>query len=93
MAKKATVFLTRDQIDEVIAGLTAGDLIEAMGDGDTIKGTRMIGIAFDSAAARLGISNGTQGTHMVSVSDFKYLADKLGGAVNTDSPLSEGQEP
>lgn len=90
--KKVPAFLTREQIDQVIAGLSAGDLIEAMGDGDSIKGTKMIGIAFDSAAARLGISNGVAGTHLVSVSDFKYMADKLGAAVNIDSPLSEGQQ-
>lgn len=91
-AKAAPAFLTRQQIDQVIGGLSAGDLIEAMGDSDTIKGTRMIGIAFDSAAARLGISNGVSGTHLVSVSDFKYMAEKLRDAVNIDSPLSEGQE-
>ena len=91
-AKAAPVFLTREQIDQVIGGLSAGDLIEAMGDSDTIRGTRMIGVAFDSAAARLGISNGVSGVNLVHVSDFKYMAEKLSGAVNIDSPLSEGQE-
>lgn len=86
-------WFTREQIDEVVAGLSAGDLIEAMGDSDTIKGTRMIGIAFDAAAARLGMTNGVSGVQRVRVSDFKYLAEKLGGAVNMDGPLSEGQEP
>lgn len=90
-AKAAPMFLTREQIDQVIGGLSAGDLIEAMGDSDTIRGTRMIGVAFDSAAARLGISNGVSGVNLVHVSDFKYMAEKLSSAVNIDSPLSEGQ--
>lgn len=90
--KKPQVWFTREQIDEVIAGLSAGDLIEAMGDSDTIKGTRMIGIAFDSAAERLGMSNGVSGVQMVHVADFKYMADGLSKAVNVEGPLSEGQE-
>lgn len=93
MSKAVKVsFLTREQIDQVIAGLSAGDLIAAMGDSDTIKGTRMIGIAFDSAAERLGMSNGVSGVNMVHVSDFKYMAESLSKAVNIDSPLSEGQK-
>lgn len=90
--KKPQVWLTREEIDQVVAGLSAGDLIEAMGDSDTIKGTRMIGIAFDAAAARLGMTNGVSGVQRVKVSDFKYMAEQLGAAVNLDGPLSERQQ-
>lgn len=90
--KQKPRFLTREQIDEVIAGLSAGDVIEAMGDDEVkVRGTKMIGLAFDSAAERMGVSNGVRGTHMISAADFEYLAKKLGGAINVDAPLSEGQ--
>ena len=80
-------WLTKEQIDEVIANLSAADLIEGTGNGR--KDAAVAGAAFDSAAARMGISNGTPATQHVRASDFAYLADALGEAVNVDSPLSE----
>lgn len=92
--KAAPAFLTREEIDQVIAGMSASDLIEAMGEDETrVKGTKMMGAAFDSAAARLGLSNGSPATQHVKLQDFKYLAETLGKAVNIESPLSEGQQP
>ena len=80
-------WLTREQIDEVIAGLSAADLIEGTSNGR--KDAAVAGAAFDSAAARLGISNGTPATQHVRAADFQYLASQLGEAINVDSPLSE----
>lgn len=87
-----TEWLTREQIDQVIDSMSAADLINALGDGTEIQGPKMAGAAFDSAAARLGISNGTPASAQVRMADFKYLAESITKAVNTDSPLSEGQE-
>lgn len=85
-------WLTREQIDQVIDGMSAGDLITAMGDGEKLQGPAMAGAAFDSAAARLGISNGTPATDHVRMADFAYMAGEITKAVNVDSPLSGGQE-
>lgn len=94
---KAANWLTREQIDAVIAGMSAADLIDAMGDEERIKGTRMMGAAFDSAAARLGLpedkDNGSSASHHIALADFQYMAQALGRAVNIESPLSERQEP
>lgn len=81
-------WLTREQIDQVIEGLSAADLIEATGDGR--KDAAVAGAAFDSAAARMGVSNGTPATQHVKASDFSYMATQLGEAINVDGPLSEG---
>lgn len=85
-------WLTREQIDQVISGMAAADLLEAMGDGESIKGPKMAADAFNAAAARLGMSNGTPATQHVRMSDLKYMAEAITQAVNIDSPLSEGQE-
>lgn len=87
-----TEWLTREQIDQVIEGMSASDLITAMGDGEGIKGPLMAGQAFDSAAARLGVSNGTPATQHVRMADFAYMANAITKAVDVDNPLSEGQE-
>lgn len=89
-APEAADWFTREQIDEIIAGISAADLLEAIGDGTGLKGAKMLGIAFDSAAERSGYSNGTSATAHVRASDFKYLADTLGKVVSVDSPLPEG---
>jgi hypothetical protein len=85
-------WLTREQIDQVIEGMSASDLITAMGDGEKLKGPQMAGAAFDSAAARLGLSNGTPATQHVRMADFAYMAGEITKAVNIESPLSPGQE-
>lgn len=83
-------WLTREQIDQVIEQMSAGDLIKSMESGS--EGVGMPIRAFDSAAARLGISNGKPASDSVRMQDFKYLADAIGEAVNIDSPLSERQQ-
>jgi len=80
-------WMTREQIDEVIAGLSAADLIEGTSNGR--KDAAVAGAAFDSAAARMGVSNGTPATQHVRAADFSYLANQLGEAINVDAHLSE----
>jgi hypothetical protein len=80
-------WLTREQIDQVVETISAGDLIEASDK----QGAKLIGAAFDSAAARLKIgSNGTAASMHVKASDMQYMAEGVGGVINVDSPLSEG---
>ena len=84
-------WLTREQIDQVIRGMSAADLIKALethGDGSVA----MPVAAFDLAAERMGLSNGSPASAHVSMADFKYLGNEIGKAVNVESPLSEGQE-
>lgn len=81
-------WLTREKIEEVLANLSAADLIEATGDG-TAQGAKIAGTAFDSAAARMGVSNGTPATQHIRAADFAYLANRIGEVVNIDSPLSD----
>lgn len=80
-------WLSRAQIDEVIAGLSAADLIEGTSNGR--KDAAVAGAAFDSAAARLSLSNGTPATQHVRAADFSYLAERIGEAINVDSPKSD----
>ena len=79
-------WLTREQIDEVVSNLSAADLIEGTSNGR--KDAQVAGAAFDSAAKRMELSNGTPATQHVRAADFAYLAEKIGEAVNIDSPLS-----
>ena len=90
MAKTETKWLTREQIDEVIAGMSARDLIDASA-GDISNGERA-GMAFDSAAKRLGLSNGTPATASVKASDFLYLGQMMNEVMGNDSPKSQGGE-
>lgn len=83
-------WLTREQIDTALDQLSADDLIEAT-DAGAGKGARIAGLAFHQAAVRvLGpVPDGvTRWTERVSANDFRYLADRISGAVNVDSPLS-----
>jgi hypothetical protein len=79
-------WLTREQIDEVVANLSAADLIEGTSGGK--KDAQVAGSAFNSAAARMEYSNGSPATEHVRASDFAYLAERIGEAINIDSPLS-----
>jgi len=85
------LWLSRKQIDDVIAAMSAGDLIAALAiyPGDSVQ---MPIAAFDKAAERAGLSNGTPASDHVRMSDLKYLGNVLREAVNVESPLSEGQE-
>jgi len=81
-------WLTREQIDQVIEHLAAADLIDASGEGKT--SAQVAAAAFDSAAKRMKLSNGTRATEHLKLADLSYMADALGEAVNIDGPLSEG---
>ena len=85
---RSSDWLTREQIDAIIDGMSAADLLEAIGDGTTVKGAKMLGTAFDAAASRAGFSNGTSATEHVRIRDFKYLADELGKVVSVENPTS-----
>lgn len=90
--KTETEWLTKEQIDAVIESMSASDLIDAMGDGvKTQSSAKMAGIAFDAAAARMGLSNGTPATQHVRMVDFPYMAGKIGASVNIENPTSEEQ--
>ena len=91
-AKKAQAqWLTREDVDSVIDAMSAADLIDALGDRDTANpGPKMAGDAFDAAAARIGMSNGTPAMANVRMRDFQYLANRISEAMSTAGPLSEG---
>ena len=80
-------WLTREQIDEVVSNLSAADLIEGTSNGK--KDAEVAGTAFDSAANRMELSNGTPATQHVRAADFAYLAERIGEAINVDSPKSD----
>ena len=84
-----TDWLTREQIDGVIQQLSADDLIESgVGDPGT-SGTKAVRNAFNLAAERAGIPEAAK---RIRIQDFRYWSEAMGGAVNIDSPLSEGTE-
>jgi hypothetical protein len=81
-------WLTREQIDRVIEGLSADDLIESGMAGETDQ-TKAIGAAaraFNAAAARLGISNGTTATAVMRATDLRYFAEALKAYMDIDAP-------
>lgn len=80
-------WLTREQIDSVLAELSADDLIEAT-DAGAGKGARIAGLAFNSAAQRVLGQADASYTTRVRAADFRYLSEALSEAVNIDSPLS-----
>lgn len=86
------VWLTREQIDAIVAELSADDLIESgltdAGDdkGKVIKAART---AFNLAAESMGYSNGTPASKHVRLADLQYWTDAISGAVNVDSPKAE----
>ena len=92
-APKADVpeWLTRAQIDSVIESMSASDLIDAMGDGLKQSSAKMAGTAFNAAAARIGLSNGTPATDHIRMSDFPYMAGAIGEVVNIENPTSAEQ--
>lgn len=82
-------WLTREQIEQILEGMSADDLIEALDQpSDTKKATD----AFNAAAKRLGFVNGSRATEHLRVTDFRYLASRMGEVINLESPLSEGTE-
>lgn len=82
-------WLDRATIDKVVEGMSTADLIEA--SGETIS-AKQAGVAFNAAAKRQGISNGTPATQSVRARDFLYLAEKMGEIMGPDSPKSDDTE-
>lgn len=83
--------LTREQIEFVLEHMTGADVIDHVGDGTA--GTKIAGLAFDSAAARLGVSNGTRAMELVALGDLNFLVAKLQEVMSLDSPKSDQAEP
>jgi hypothetical protein len=83
-------WLTRSQIDEVIGSLSADDLIESGFGGDKINVLQAAAAAFNRAAERAGLSNGTPATQHVRPADLRYLNEAIGEALAMDSPLPVG---
>jgi hypothetical protein len=94
MAKGTTSveWLTREQIDSVIEQISAGDLIEAMGDSANPPGHKVAAAVFNAVGERAGLANGVAASHRVRLADFQYLAQQIGEAVNISSPKSEDGE-
>lgn len=90
MSKAEVKWLSREDIDAIIADMSAADLLEASG-GD-LSGPQVAGVAFDAAAKRLGKTNGTSATSHVRPADLRHLVKAVGEAASEDSPLSSGQE-
>lgn len=84
-------WLTREQIDAVLAELSADDLITAA-DAAGVGSSGRAAISFNAAADRVlgSAGEGQKWTQRIRATDFKYFADQISEAVNLDSPLSEG---
>ncbi len=87
-------WLSRADIDRVVANLSADDLIESglAGTTDSTESVRAGGRAFNMAAERLGLSNGSPATQHMHAADLGYFANALKGAMDIDSPKSEPSE-
>ncbi len=91
-ATPAGTRLSRPEIDSVIESMSAADLVDAMAKYPTeAESLQMAILAFDTAAERAGLSNGTPASQHVRMADLKYLGEQIKEAINVDSPLSEGQ--
>jgi len=77
--QRNAAWLTREEIDRVIANLSAEDMIESGLTGTDDKGEAVkAGMrAFNASAERLGLSNGTPAMQHVHASDLKYFANNL----------------
>jgi len=91
-AVKEPEWLTREQIDSIVAAISADDLIESgladAGDdrGAAVKSARN---AFNFAAETLGLSNGTPASKHVRPGDLTYWTNAISEAVNVDGPKVE----
>ena len=87
-------WLTREDIDRVVANLSADDLIESglAGMEDRAESVKAGAGAFNRAAERLGLSNGTPATQHMRASDLGYFANALKSSMDIDGPKSEDTE-
>jgi len=80
-------FLSREEIDGILAGMTARDLFSAMPAQGEASGAETAGKTFESAAERQGFGVGAQ--DRVRISDAAYLSEELGGVLSADSPKAD----
>lgn len=85
-------WLTREQIADVVDKMSASDLIGASTEDGKLSNAQRAGLAFDSAAARLGVSNGTPATDHIKASDFLYLAEVIGEVMGPGSPKADATQ-
>ena len=94
MATKKTGpnFLTREEVDAILQGMTARDIFAAMPEaGDKVNGSQIASEAFESAAERQG--HGPGALDRVRPADGLYLASELGEVLSVDSPKADGTDP
>lgn len=83
-------FLTRAEIDQIIAGMTSRDLFNAMPQGEVVAGAEIASRVFEKAAERQGF--GMEALDRVHMSDAVYLAGLLGEVFTQDSPKGDDGE-
>lgn len=94
MATKSqdTEWLTREQIASVVDQMSASDLIGASGEDQKLSNAQRAGLAFDAAAARVGLSNGVPATQHIRARDFLFLAEAIGEVMGPGSPKADDGE-
>jgi len=81
-------FLSREQIDTILEGMTARDIFAAMPDStEKVNGSKVASIAFESAAERQG--HGAGALDRVKPLDGMYLASAIGELLSVDSPKAD----
>lgn len=87
-------WLTREQVDQVVESLSANDLIESglAGNQDQAESVKAAAVAFNMAAKRIGLANGTLATEHMRAVDLAYFAQALKAYMDIDSPKSETLE-
>lgn len=88
-------WLTREQIDQVVAAISADDLIESglvdAGD-DKNLALKAAKAAFNSAAAFIGVSNGSPASRHVHPRDLTYWSEAITEGVSVTSPKRKGRK-
>lgn len=94
--RKAKEWLTREQINEIVAAISTDDLIESgltETSGDSTKAVKAMRDAFNLAAESIGLSNGVVASKLVRATDLTYWSEALSAAVDVDSPKRDAPEP
>lgn len=81
-------FLSREQIDSILEGMTARDIFAAMPSGtESPQGANIAGEAFERAAERQG--HGKETLDRVRAKDSMYLASALSEAFAVTGPKDD----
>ena len=85
-------FLSREEIDSILQGMTARDLFAAMPSASGLEQApaETAGRTFELAAERQGYGAGA--LDRVKIGDAVYLSTELGGVMSADSPKAEDTE-